>query len=483
MKQHNNPGSMLPTVRLIFSYFLVILCVACAAPSAPVTQTAVPSASAGALQSPTHAPAPTEAPPTSMPTTIQPTAETTQSDAVLLQSDGNIELIQGASRMTLVQGSAIVAPDPAQCSTAGSLVWSPDGQRLATGQGVWTLGEHPPATSVLSPIAGWDYRWSPDSQQLAYLTGVGQDTDLLMLAGPDGAEARQVASSHWSQTGHPAWSPDGHMLIAGPSMQVNLGSADALALPQEIGRNAAWSHDGKLLAWTVADEDDAMLRLRFVTWDGAQQKDIATLTLPRDTNYPENNIWWTDPGWTFPRLFWLPDDSALLVPIMPTGLQHDGGTYLINRDGTTTRLSPHMICDLAPDGQRMLVRTDAGVIAVANAADGMVTNELGTGVTAAWRPTLQGPVPPAPLAVQSPTLRLATPRMQGDAVKAAQQRLADLKYDVGTVDGIFGPQTAMAVKAFQQHNGLNVDGIIGPRTWAALRAPGACPADAAEGMC
>jgi peptidoglycan hydrolase-like protein with peptidoglycan-binding domain len=73
--------------------------------------------------------------------------------------------------------------------------------------------------------------------------------------------------------------------------------------------------------------------------------------------------------------------------------------------------------------------------------------------------------------------------MQGDAVKAAQQRLADLKYDVGTVDGIFGPQTAMAVKAFQQHNGLNVDGIIGPRTWAALRAPGACPADAAEGMC
>jgi peptidoglycan hydrolase-like protein with peptidoglycan-binding domain len=37
-----------------------------------------------------------------------------------------------------------------------------------------------------------------------------------------------------------------------------------------------------------------------------------------------------------------------------------------------------------------------------------------------------------------------------------------------TVDGIFGPVTAAAVRAFQQQEGLTVDGIVGPVTWPAL---------------
>ncbi len=35
-------------------------------------------------------------------------------------------------------------------------------------------------------------------------------------------------------------------------------------------------------------------------------------------------------------------------------------------------------------------------------------------------------------------------------------------------DGIFGPQTLAAVKAFQQKKGLQVDGIVGPQTFGAL---------------
>jgi peptidoglycan hydrolase-like protein with peptidoglycan-binding domain len=37
-----------------------------------------------------------------------------------------------------------------------------------------------------------------------------------------------------------------------------------------------------------------------------------------------------------------------------------------------------------------------------------------------------------------------------------------------TVDGIFGPKTESAVRAFQQEKNLSVDGIVGPNTWSAL---------------
>ena len=53
-------------------------------------------------------------------------------------------------------------------------------------------------------------------------------------------------------------------------------------------------------------------------------------------------------------------------------------------------------------------------------------------------------------------------------IKAAQQKLTDLGYYTGKVDGNFGSKSKAALKAFQEDNGLEVDGKLGPKSKAAL---------------
>jgi peptidoglycan hydrolase-like protein with peptidoglycan-binding domain len=52
-------------------------------------------------------------------------------------------------------------------------------------------------------------------------------------------------------------------------------------------------------------------------------------------------------------------------------------------------------------------------------------------------------------------------------VRPLQQLLRARNHPVA-VDGIFGPLTESAVKAFQQSTGLAADGIVGPLTWPKL---------------
>lgn len=55
-------------------------------------------------------------------------------------------------------------------------------------------------------------------------------------------------------------------------------------------------------------------------------------------------------------------------------------------------------------------------------------------------------------------------------VRALQERLAELGYDVGTPDGKWGARTSYSLMAFQKVEGLTRDGQDGPRTQAALAA-------------
>ena len=67
---------------------------------------------------------------------------------------------------------------------------------------------------------------------------------------------------------------------------------------------------------------------------------------------------------------------------------------------------------------------------------------------------------------------------QGDAVKGVQEefQFRNLSGDPGRgpqIDGVFGPETEAAVRAFQQAlhadvPSVTVDGIVGPVTWQAL---------------
>jgi peptidoglycan hydrolase-like protein with peptidoglycan-binding domain len=72
-------------------------------------------------------------------------------------------------------------------------------------------------------------------------------------------------------------------------------------------------------------------------------------------------------------------------------------------------------------------------------------------------------IPPDPI-LPFPVVR------RGDKVfpvRPLQQLLRARSHPVA-VDGIFGPNTEAAVKAFQQSRGLGADGIVGPRTWPRL---------------
>lgn len=75
-----------------------------------------------------------------------------------------------------------------------------------------------------------------------------------------------------------------------------------------------------------------------------------------------------------------------------------------------------------------------------------------------------------PTPTPSPTPAKLSKGDQGDAVKSLQQRLKDLGYYTGSVDGDFGGGTQEAIRLFQSQNGLDVDGVCGSATMAAIFA-------------
>jgi cell wall-associated NlpC family hydrolase len=86
-------------------------------------------------------------------------------------------------------------------------------------------------------------------------------------------------------------------------------------------------------------------------------------------------------------------------------------------------------------------------------------------------PLLQYPEP-LPVAVFSPpgglVLRLTFPPMHGELIKSLQKTLKAQGMDPGDIDGVFGPHTEAAVRAFQLKMKLVPDGEVGKTTLSKL---------------
>lgn len=114
----------------------------------------------------------------------------------------------------------------------------------------------------------------------------------------------------------------------------------------------------------------------------------------------------------------------------------------------------------------------------ATATPGNVPNYNGQGgaITVVTQKPTNTPKPATP----TPTSNSLKNGSTGAAVRELQQRLKDLGYYTGTVDGDFGTGTENAVRAFQKANGLTQDGKAGKNTLAKLYSNNAVPYSASQ---
>lgn len=84
--------------------------------------------------------------------------------------------------------------------------------------------------------------------------------------------------------------------------------------------------------------------------------------------------------------------------------------------------------------------TNAGATTPATAVQPMATDPATSSTTAVAEPTTEAPP--------------AVPREGDPSIKALQQRLADLGYDIGPIDGFAGSRTFYTIMAFQKVEGL-----------------------------
>ncbi|SOD63422.1 Putative peptidoglycan binding domain-containing protein [Streptomyces zhaozhouensis] len=99
--------------------------------------------------------------------------------------------------------------------------------------------------------------------------------------------------------------------------------------------------------------------------------------------------------------------------------------------------------------------------------DASLLDDFRCGTTVAQGRAISYSFPGLPASDASGTYPKLREGDRGDAVTRLQERLTAAGHQLEN-DGVFGPLTTAAVRAFQSKIGTEVDGVVGPKTWAAL---------------
>lgn len=130
----------------------------------------------------------------------------------------------------------------------------------------------------------------------------------------------------------------------------------------------------------------------------------------------------------------------------------------------------------APDPRVALAQWELSRVGYKVTVDGMMGPQTRAALAAFQQArglTSTGRLDPFTLALLG---RVSWPRrtlVQGDTGAEVErlQWALDAQGSSLAVDGVFGPLTEAAVRAFQQSAGIPVDGVVGPLTWEAILAP------------
>lgn len=161
-----------------------------------------------------------------------------------------------------------------------------------------------------------------------------------------------------------------------------------------------------------------------------------------------------------------PGDRGAAVADVQTALRSLG--LLPDGDGTSAPRPPHAMATLPDVALDSAVFDDATELAVRHfqqnrglSVDGRVGEETYRALNEArW-------------SLGDRLLRYDPERaIRGDDVINLQERLHELGYDAGPVDGVYGVDTETGLRAFQRDYGLTSDGTCGPATLRALRQLG-----------
>jgi hypothetical protein len=278
--------------------------------------------------------------------------------------------------------------------------------------------------------------WSPDSRQVALSTEGGLYS--VEVAG-DG-NVRQLLVCEYYRCSDVAWSPDSRLLA--------YGRENGLFVLDQAGTE------------------------RFVNGHGIYPRDFAL--------YEAGEILYvTDLRWS--------DDGQRISYATKSGV-FEVEAFSDNTEQAPLSSAPYQTPGpasseptLSPDGTCVLEVRETRAAGLVNdpaqAPSDIIQAEYGLFVSLASNPSVVVQVSEKPFSTNAvwvagetapPVLKETVPAMRGCAVLEVQTLLQGRGYAVG-IDGIYGTQTAEAVRDFQRDNGLDTDAVVGPATWEKLR--------------